>query len=225
MLNPRPSDTHRRRRRVGALQIEEALRPAPSASTRSRRNYAFHLAIGGVLFATVGCSVRPTTFAIVDYSQSGRAKRYVETFDEAYYDVTAQGDVDIVVHRSASGTTNSDQPVTQIIHIKSFWRPIPGMTVAHSTQINATVTYSIVSGSFGTVLEGAGALFFKEDRRKRRLTGTLESATLRPARRAAAGEPLFKRAELTGTFNARRDPRRVAHLIQETKAPLGVPPP
>lgn len=225
MLNPRLCETHRYPGRAGARQVGWGLPASPSPSARSRRTYALRLAVGGALFATIGCSVRPTTFAIVDYSQSGQPKRYGETFDEAYYDVNAQGDVDIVVRQRASGAANSDQPLTQIIHIKSFWRPIPGTTVAHATQINATVTYSLVSGSVGTILEGAGAVFFKEDRRKRRLTGRLESATLRLAQRAAGGEPLFKRAELTGTFDARRDPGRVARLIQETKARLGAAPP
>jgi hypothetical protein len=183
------------------------------------------VALGLLATAGTGCSVRTSTFEIVDYREPGEAKRYRETFDEAYYTLDEHGNVDIVLRRLSPRETEPGQGITQVIHIRSVWRSIPGDTVAHRTQINATVSYHILSGRVGATFEGAGSVFFTDNRRTDRLVGTLDLATLRPKRRLVAGSPLFRRAELAGEFCAARNPRRVVRIINEMNRRFGPLPP
>jgi hypothetical protein len=177
--------------------------------------------------ALLGCAVRPSTFEIVDYRDPGDAKRYQESFDEAYYDLDNHGNVNIVLRRSGAGEGGGagESDVAQVIRIRSVWRPVPGRTVSHATQINATVSYFIASGRVGDAFEGAGSVFFSQGRGKNTLTGTLDHAVLRPKRQLAPGEPLFARAELSGEFRAIRDRRQVVRIINETDRRFGPLPP
>ena len=83
----------------------------------------------------------------------------------------------------------------------------------------------IVSDATSAAFEGAGSVFFKENRKRDKLTGTLDLARLRPKRRPGGGSPLFKRAELTGEFRATCDPVRVVRIINEMTRVFGPPTP
>ncbi len=163
----------------------------------------------------VGCAERVSRMAITDYREPGLAARYQETFDEAYYDIDALGNVDVVLVRgSVLANDNSDRPI-QVVHIRSFWRPIPGRTVTHRTQINGTVTYYITSGSVGATFEGAGSVFFKRNKRLDTLSGSLDLARLKPVRRLTQDGAIFRSADITGEFHAVRDRRRLVRIIHE----------
>ena len=162
-----------------------------------------------------GCSVKTTTFDIVDHPRDGPPKRFRETFDDAYHAMDDRGNIDIVLRRERRGAAPSEDPITQIIHIHSVWRCIPGTTVADAAQINATVRYVITGGAVHTVLEGGGSVFFKQSDGGDTLTGRLEYASLTPSRRHSVAAPLFDSAELTGVFRTIRDRRRVVRTINE----------
>ncbi len=165
--------------------------------------------------AVGGCSARTSSFQITDYREGGRPTRYQETFPEAYYALDEHGNVDIILRRSTPAENEPTQNITQVIHIRSVWRPIPGTTVAHATQINATVTYHIISGRMGVTFEGAGSAFYRKSGREDTLSGTLDGAVLNPKRRLASSVDLFKRAEIAGEFSAAHNPRRVVRIINE----------
>ncbi len=186
----------------------------------------FSVALALLLFAIPGCSVGESTFEIADYREPGVAKRYRESFDEAYYTLDDDGNLDLILRRSEPSESDPKHIITQVIHIRSVWRCIPGETVTHRTQINGTVSYHIISGRVGATFEGAGSVFFKHRKRTDTLTGTLDLASLRPKRRLAGGADLFRRAELRGRFRATRDPRRVVRIINEMNRLFGpLPPP
>ncbi len=168
-----------------------------------------------LLLALPGCSARNSTFQITDYRQGAQAKRYRETMDEAYYDFDAQGNVDIVLRRSQPAQSDPQHDITQVIHIRTVWRSIPGETVAERTQLNGTIRYHIVHGGVGATFEGAGSVFYRLDRSEESLSGSLDQALLRPKRRLGAGSDIFKRAELAGRFQATRDRRRVVRIIND----------
>ena len=168
-----------------------------------------------------GCSTAACRFEIVDHRAGDGDRRYTETFDEAYYDLDGRGNVDIVLRRRQASEAEPADSITQVIHIRSVWRPIPGQTVAGKTQINGCVSYIIVGGRSGATFEGAGSVFFSENEAKGTLTGTLDQASLRPVRRLAGGSSLFERAELSGAFQAHRDKRNTARIINEMNRLFG----
>ena len=179
-----------------------------------------------VLVVTVsGCSARWSRFQVVDYRDTGAPERYQETFKEAYYSIGGDGNVELVLRRSQPSESDPDVDITQLIYIRTVWKSIPGKTVADSTQINGVICYVIAGGGVGATFEGAGSVFFKENRRGDRLSGTLEQALLRPTRRLAGSHSLFNRAQLQGKFHAKRDRRRVVRLVHEMNRLFGPPPP
>jgi len=173
-----------------------------------------------LLVSPVGCTVGPSTFEIVDYRNPGDAKRYRESFDEAYYDCDQNGNVNIVLRRTG-GRSAGESEVTQIVRIRSVWRPVPGKTGSNATQINATVSYYIVEGRVGDTLEGAGCVFFTQNRAENALSGSLDRAVLLPKRQLTSGEALFARAELSGEFRATRDRRQVVRIMNEADRHFG----
>ena len=144
---------------------------------RPARRLALLALAGAALIA--GCSARTSTFDIIDYREGAGARPFRETFDEAYYDFDASGNVDIVLRRIEPADADPGLEITQVIHIRTVWRSIPGKTIAHRTQINAAVSYAIVHGGMQASFEGAGSVFFTENRAKSAINGTLEQALLR----------------------------------------------
>jgi hypothetical protein len=199
----------------------------PAAGARNIARMIITLSVAGaaaVVAAASGCSAYASTFEIVDYRQAGSAERYRETFDEGYFDIDEHGNVDIVLRRAAPTSDRASQTITQIVHIKSVWRSIPGTTVAHRTQLNGTISYHILSGQTGASFEGAGSIFFDLGMGKDSLSGTLGLAVLHPKRRLAADPLLFRQAELKWHFRASRDPRRVVRIVNEMNRLFRQPP-
>lgn len=141
--------------------------------------------------------------------------------DEAYYDFDARGNLDIVLRRSTPGRVDPRKDVTQVIHIRTVWRSVPGDTVAESTQINGTVIYHLIHGSVGATFEGAGSVFYTLDSRSQRITGSLDEALLRPKRRMGVGADIFNCAEIRGRFQATRDHRRVVRIVNDMERIFG----
>lgn len=191
--------------------------PCPGASSKARSAFARTVSalLPLALVAAIGCALPRSSFVITDFRETNDTRRYRELFDEAYYDQDAHGNVDVVLRREVLSLTEPTHTITQLIHINSVWRSIPGDTVAHSTQINGTVRYCIMAGSAGASFEGAGSVFFTQNKSLDELHGTLEVASLKPRYQRGGGYDLFRRAEIEGEFHARRDRRRVVRLIQE----------
>ena len=221
MFGGRPTLTH-----ANSLTTVDLMRWSSNARvglSRSAPRRLVHEAAGllALLAALAGCSTRSSTFQIIDYREGAQATCYHETMDEAYYDFDAQGNVDIVLRRSEPAQADPAKDITQVIHIRTVWRSIPGDTVAERTQINGTISYHIVHGHVGATFEGAGSVFFWLDRKKETLSGSLDQALLRPKRRLHAGGDIFKRAELMGEFRATRDHRRVVRIVNDMERLFG----
>ncbi len=193
----------------------------PNAQPIGMKARGIHALLSLFLVLPLGCFPRPSAIEIVDYRDPGDAKRYRETFDEAYYDLDNQGNVNIVLRRWGGRPGGGESEVTQIVSIRGVWRSVPGKTTSHATQINATVSYYVVGGRVGDTFEGAGSVFFAQDRKKGTLNGTLDRAVLRPKRQLATGEPLFGRTELSGAFRAARDPRQVVRIMNDADRLFG----
>jgi hypothetical protein len=116
----------------------------------------------------------------------------------------------------------SDEPdLTQIVHVQSVWRSIPGQTIAHDDQINATVNYAIQAAATGHTFEGAGSVFYKFRKEKDVLTGQLGRAVLKPVRQVSPTRPLFSRTEISGNFRAIRDGHQVVLIKNDLRRIFG----
>ncbi len=205
-------------------------------SRGERRRRPGRVFVGWLLFVTAfsatGCQstwrrlVPPATvFEVADHRDPSNTRRYEETFDEGYYDMDNHGNVNIVLRQSASAGGEGPSDFTQVVHIRSVWRPIPGRTVAHRTQINAVVSYYLRGGQVGDTLEGAGAVFFNPGKKDKVLKGTLDDSVLRFKRQLAPGEPLFPHVKLSGRFAAVRDRRQVVRIVNDLDRAFGPLPP
>lgn len=178
--------------------------------------------LGTILFG--GCGAPSSRLSVIDFSEDGSANRYVEDFDEAYYDIDAHGNIDLILRRTHSGRMSGEPDLTQIVHVHGVWRSIPGQTIAHDEQINATVNYAIRSAATGHTFEGAGSIFFKSREGKDVLTGQLGRAVLKPVRQVSQTRPVFSRAEVSGSFRAIRDPHHVVLIKNDLRRIFGARP-
>ncbi len=171
--------------------------------------------------AAGGCSYNVTRFDILDHRTEGDPARYFEEFDECYYTTNPLGGFDVVARRVGIGQQGPDERITQIVHLRGIWCPIPGHTHAESTMINATVSYMIISGAGGAGFEGGGFISFRENYKKTVAVGKLELAKLAPVRCLGQGRQIFERAEVRGEFHATRDPRQVTRILAQMRRLFG----
>lgn len=162
-----------------------------------------------------GCAVDTASIQITERPNTLETRRYQESFDEVYYDLTDSGNLRLVFRKHQPASQEGDD-LTQTIVVESLWRSVPGTTHAHRTQINGTVTYGLLAPKIGQMLTGAGSVFFEENKARDRLTGTLAHVTLE-SRGSTADDGFLQRIELNGTFSARRDPCKALQIANETK--------
>ncbi|MBI3835138.1 MAG: hypothetical protein HY287_12480 [Planctomycetes bacterium] len=182
------------------------------------------ISIGVVLLAfSTGCiqslwSQPKAVFDVTDYSDPAQERHYSDTFTECYYDLDPYGNVSLVFRRGghSDNTPISAAESMQVVYVRGVWHSVAGKNPFHETQINGTVTYAVTGKGVGTSMEGAGAVHFDTEYLHRdRLTGTLEHALVLPKRNLSTGSPPIARAEISGEFEAVRDPRRVARISHD----------
>jgi len=201
---------------------------APNQRLVERTGSRCGIVIGAMLLTVshviglTGCSApKSCEFDVVDYRHGGDVSRYRETFSEGYYDIDRAGNMDLVLLREKYDVEDPVANIKQVIHIRTFWRSIPGVTVAHRTQINGKVSYFILSGELGQSFEGAGSVFFYPDRSGDTISGTLDLARLKPVRRLVASADLFESVDLSGTLAATRDSKRVQQIVHDMDRRFG----
>jgi hypothetical protein len=172
-----------------------------------------------------GCAPGGSSFTVIDHRPGGESQRFVERFDEAYYDTGADGNVVIVLRTVTPSQIHAGQPITQTVVLRTFWRDIPGKAQDNPTRINATASYAVLVGQSGTAFEGGGSVFCSENDAKDTLTGSLDYAILTPTRTIKDPNPIFANVELSGTFVAYRNSRVVTRLANELDNTFGPVPP
>jgi hypothetical protein len=175
------------------------------------------------MIVLAGCTEPTTEFHIVNLRGMGDREHFHERFNECYYTVSPGGRIDIVARRIDPGVPPAD-PVTQIVHLRTAFRAIPGTTYAEESMINATVHFAVLDGHGGVCYEGAGFLSSEEDPKKGVLVGELERAHLDENRSAGQGGEIFNRVDLTGTYAATRSRRKVVSLLNEMSRIFGPQP-
>jgi hypothetical protein len=157
---------------------------------------------------------------LVNYAQPNTPETLQQNFSEGYFSSNAFGEYEILLKSDEPISHKGEKVMTQVIYVSTLWKPIPGMTYAESSQINATIVYvvriadnpdaEIVSQTGETMLryEGTGFLSFETDQTENVLTGTLERALLKPVHKR--DNYRLGTFELNGAFKAVRDAAKVA---------------
>ena len=166
-------------------------------------------------FLVSGCQPRSTRIRIQDFLHPQAPRSLYQEFDEAYYQLDAAGSLQLVLRRQVPSEAIPTENITQIILVKTYWRPIPGRTYAESTMINAKLTYLIQSGRACRAYQGNGFVSFTEDRKGQTLSGRIESANLKPTGEMGHPPHPFGKAQLEGTFRALRKPRRATAVLTD----------
>ncbi|MCB9866649.1 MAG: hypothetical protein H6816_08460 [Phycisphaerales bacterium] len=201
-----------------------ALQMIQTSSRLRPLRYLLSLVLGGVAVAALtGCAEPRTEFDVVNVQGVGQRERFHQPFDECFYTIDRGGQVDMVARRVERGP-NPGERVAQVIHVQTEFRAVPGSTPAESSMINATVHYAVLDGQGGVCYEGAGFFSTKEDPETGVMTGALERARLEENRAAGQGASVFNRVELTGTYRAIRNRRRVVRLLNELDRLFGPQP-
>ncbi len=222
---------------------------SPRCLRRPRRlevRFAALLAVacGLLIPVAAGCRKVETRFEVVSYKDPASPECIPEQFDPGSFAVDARGDWDIVFEISPRPVSVSPpepadsvpasapaedavfvseadpQWVSQLIHVRMFWQPRPGRTLAESTQTNATIRYCLFVGGDVIVYEGAGFVCFKKSRDGQTIEGKLESSTLAPAAFVDESDDLFGRCQVKGTFKAEADRRHVVSVVQRIRRRL-----
>lgn len=177
--------------------------------------------VGLVIGSLIGCGPRETRIEIQSFREDGEVELLFQQFDTCYYALSAGGNMDIVMQSETPSQIDPTQTILQTVHLRGFWKPIPGTTLAEETMINGTVCYMIVTGTAAVGYQGGLFISFKENSRRGRLTGKVESSRLVPLRKRGGAQEPFAAALATGTFVAKRDRRRVVKILNDIERRLG----
>jgi hypothetical protein len=218
--------------------VEHALR------NRAYRAFAGFLCCTAL---TVGCRKVETRFDIVSFLDAGRPERFSERFDHGSFAVNGIGNYEITFRlppslievpsqpppaESAAPEPADDAPplqpteevwMSQIMHVKVIWLPVPGTTHVEKSQTNATLCYCLLTGDDVISYEGAGFVYFRTSRDGKTIEGRIESSSLFPARWTGEPADLFGPCHLTGTFKATECRRDVAAVERKIRRLLGAP--
>jgi hypothetical protein len=198
-----------------------------------------------VCAAALGCRSTPTQFEILSFRRPQAPEHLSERFDPGCFALNAHGNCDIVFEipptlidlgdpepeasdETTEGADDTSPPpadrevwMSQTIHINVFWHPRPGKTHAESTQTDATILYSLMTGRDVITYEGAGFVYFKRSRDGMTIKGRIESSDLTPQRRVNWPHDVFGPCRIRGTFTARKDRRQVVSIMKKLRRRLG----
>lgn len=173
-----------------------------------------------------GCDAsqaKQTRIELTTFDDDGNAQRHFADFTVACYRQSGSNRVEIVLRAEQPSRIDPRQTITQIVHIREFWNPRPGVTYADSSQRNVRIQYAVLTPPTGVRYDGAGFVTYRIDRGTGELTGRIEAANLRPAYRMGDAVAPFGPALITGTIRARHDPGRVVRAIPLLNAPFQSP--
>ncbi len=202
-----------------------------STKQRSPASHALRLGTAGaiVCLAGLGGCRRPVTQVnVLSLRDPSAPRSYFSRFDESYFRFDSHGNLDLVLRGRNEGDPERPggaEVITEVVHVRAFWTPVPGKTFANASMINARARYTILTEAVGIAYEGAGFVSFRLDRKKRKLTGKLEAAQLTPVVERGDARDLFGPAQVTGEFLAHKDERQVIRILNEVRILLEPPPP
>ncbi|MEE8170860.1 MAG: hypothetical protein V3T70_09955 [Phycisphaerae bacterium] len=195
----------------------------PAAASRFRPLVFVRWAItASTVAASAACGPRATEIRLESLRDPANPVVYAESFDTAYFRVNERDRWDIVLFNRRASEQDPNQTIEQFLHLRLFWRPIPGTTYAESSQTDAVIRYCLATGPAAATYDGAGFVYLSVGRNRATLSGRIESANLAPSRQAGGARDLFGTCRLTGEFVARQDAGRTTALLTQLAGRMGV---
>ncbi len=188
----------------------------------SMKLIVFMGAIGCVL--AVGCQTpRTSRLDFTLFESEGQENRHYADFNDAFYRVSAGSTLEIVLRATKPSSIDPTQTITQVLYLKTYWRPIPGTTAVEATQINARVQYAVLTPPTGVRYDGGAFISYKIDKKSGVLTGKIESGTLSPKFRMGDAVEPFGAARFTGHIRATEKSRDVVSTLQMLESQFSRP--
>ncbi len=132
-------------------------------------------------------------------------------FHQAFYYVTRDGTYHFILKSRTGGNTG----ITQMMVIRVFWKPVPGITPILSTAINATFEYIVITPSGTGRYSGAGFIRLHNGKHAAIMHATMVDGDLRLTASSGYFQNALGPSRIRGDFTADRDPRRaIAMLLQ-----------
>ncbi|HSW44964.1 MAG TPA: hypothetical protein VLM89_05290 [Phycisphaerae bacterium] len=157
------------------------------------------------------------------FDPNGREHRHYADFQEASYQAMPGGVLELVLRSERPSSVDLTQTITQILYVKSFWRPQPGTTFVESSQINARAVYAVLTPPTGVRYDGGAFISYKIDRNTGELKGTIESGSLVPRYRLGDAVEPFGSCRFTATIRAAERPRDVVTTLQMLESRFSQP--
>ena len=173
------------------------------------------IVLTGLLAALAGCSSQATRLYLTTYDEAGREQHHYADFNRVAFLVNPSGLVELGMRVEQPSKTDPTQTITQLIHIKEVWKPVPGRTAVEKTQMNVEMRYAILTPPTGVRYDGAGFVYAKIAKDAKTVTGQIESGRLAPAYRMADATLPFGPARFTGTFRAVNNPGEVIEIARQ----------
>lgn len=205
---------------AGGLGTARPASTRPPVSRRIRRS-VLHAGLVAALTAAAACAPRDTRFRVVAFKNTGTEEQYEQAFADGTFGIDNQNRFSVAFERDDSET--GDATSNQLLLLRVFWRPLPGITYAEETQTNAHIIYCLHRGPDVITYEGAGFVYFTLSRDGLTMRGRIESSSLVPARVSGQPEDYFGPCHLTGRFTAESDQRRTADAHRSLRQRVGPP--
>jgi hypothetical protein len=107
--------------------------------------------------------------------------------------------------------------VRQVMILRVFWKPIPGVTPILSTAINATIRYLIFTPNGCGMYQGAGFVRLHDGRHARQMHASLVDGDIRLTGASGYFTDALGPSRITGDFEAIRSVEKTLTLTLRTK--------
>ena len=179
----------------------------------------------------VGCGAKPAELRLTCLESDAT---FLQHFPKAYVGKGATGGTEVVLVDeqpvgnarpnggdaipAAAASPGAAPAVRQVMHLKVLWKPQRGTKQSHPSYTNAGLRWYVIGDGGRDVLEYSGAGFVALTETPAGTQVTIRNATLKPVGtpKGALTDPVGP-ARLTGTFIAKKSPRRVSALLAEVK--------
>ncbi len=171
--------------------------------------------LAGLLAGLAGCSSQSTRIHLTTYDETGREQHHYADFNRVAFLINPSGLIELGMRVEQPSKLDPTQTITQLIHVKEVWKPVPGRTAVERTQINVQIRYAILTPPTGVRYDGAGFVFAKVKKDSTTISGEIESGRLAPSYRMAEAALPFGVARFSGPFRAVENPGEVIEIARQ----------